>query len=94
MARFPAALLRRRGLGIYALGMTTRALRPLVASAVLAGALWAAAPEARAQNSAPRPPEPKIVDDAPVLRTYFVLAVIAALVIGANTIPSKRGHQD
>ncbi|MEL7472622.1 MAG: hypothetical protein AAGK04_04830 [Planctomycetota bacterium] len=65
---------------------------PFVAAAALSCSLLAA--PALAQGSAPRPPEPEQIDDAPLLRTYFMLLVMGALVIGANTIPSKRGHQD
>lgn len=41
-----------------------------------------------------RPPSPSKQDDPPTLRSYFLLAVLIAAAVGANCIPSKRGHQD
>ena len=47
-----------------------------------------------AQDTDLRPPTPTATEDPPLLRTYFVLALLGALVVGANAIPSRRGHQD
>jgi len=41
-----------------------------------------------------RPPAPPKQDTPPVIMSYMLLAVLVAAAIGANTIPSKRGHQD
>lgn len=41
-----------------------------------------------------RPPTPGKPDDPPVIMNYLSLVVIIAAVVGANLIPSKRGHQD
>lgn len=40
------------------------------------------------------PPQIKDADKPPIAYMYLALLVIIALVIGANMIPSKRGHQD
>lgn len=40
------------------------------------------------------PPKPAKAEDAPMFLTYVSILAIAAAVIGANLIPSKRGHQD
>lgn len=40
------------------------------------------------------PPKPAKAEDAPMFMTYVSILVIAAAVVGANLIPSKRGHQD
>ena len=41
-----------------------------------------------------RPPSVTSTGEPPVIRMYLVTALIGGLVIGANLIPSKRGHQD
>ncbi|MCW5768441.1 MAG: hypothetical protein KIT19_07135 [Phycisphaeraceae bacterium] len=41
-----------------------------------------------------RPPSPAKQDDPPTIRSYFLLALLVAAAVGANCIPSKRGHQD
>jgi hypothetical protein len=40
------------------------------------------------------PPTPKRADTAPILWSYFSILVILGVVVTANLIPSKRGHQD
>lgn len=40
------------------------------------------------------PPTPKQPDEPPVIMNYLVMFLLAAAIIGANAIPSKRGHQD
>lgn len=47
-----------------------------------------------AQQSGAVPPKPGKADDPPVIVTYGVMLILAAGIIGANMIPSKRGHQD
>lgn len=39
-------------------------------------------------------PSPGKVDDPPVILPYAFLLLLGAAAIGANLIPSKRGHQD
>jgi len=46
------------------------------------------------QPSGPQPPTPTKADTPPVVMNYLCLIVIVAAAIGANLIPSKRGHQD
>lgn len=41
-----------------------------------------------------QPPRPRRADKPPVLWSYGAVLIILAAVFGANTIPSKRGHQD
>lgn len=53
----------------------------------------ASAPSARAEDT-PRPPVPGKQDKPPLVMMYLVLAGLVAMVVGANLIPSKRGHQD
>ncbi|MCW5777421.1 MAG: hypothetical protein KIS87_13375 [Phycisphaeraceae bacterium] len=46
------------------------------------------------QPGGPQPPTPTKADTPPVVMNYICLLVIVAMAIGANLIPSKRGHQD
>jgi hypothetical protein len=74
-----------------------------VASGVLACAsgVWCVG-EAAAQPGRPqpvdltevRPPTPGKQDVPPTIRSYMLLGLLVAAAVGANTIPSKRGHQD
>lgn len=67
----------------------------LVAAAMLMS--WAAGASAQAvpsANQSLRPPSVNQTDDPPTIRMYLVAALLGALVVGANMIPSKRGHQD
>lgn len=41
-----------------------------------------------------RPPTPPKQDVPPTIRSYMLVAILIAAAVGANTIPSKRGHQD
>ena len=41
-----------------------------------------------------KPPRVEDSDDPPTIRMYLVTALLGGLVVGANLIPSKRGHQD
>lgn len=47
-----------------------------------------------AKNQPISPPTPKQPDEPPIIMNYLVMLALAAAVIGANAIPSKRGHQD
>jgi len=49
---------------------------------------------AAADAGSPKPPTPDKLEDGPVVMNYFTMIIIIALVVGANLIPSKRGHQD
>ncbi len=49
---------------------------------------------AAAQTESLKPPSVNQSDDPPTVRMYLVTALLGALVVGANLIPSKRGHQD
>lgn len=63
----------------------------------LAMAMWAATPAAaqpNKQQGAPSPPTPKQPDEPPIIMNYLVLVIVVAGILGANAIPSKRGHQD
>ncbi len=40
------------------------------------------------------PPTPGKPDNPPVVMNYLTMLLIIASVVGANLIPSKRGHQD
>ncbi len=40
------------------------------------------------------PPTPGKPDDPPLVMNYMTMMLIIGLVVGANLIPSKRGHQD
>lgn len=41
-----------------------------------------------------RPPVPSGTEEPPILRTYLVMLLLGAAVVGANAIPPRRGHQD
>lgn len=41
-----------------------------------------------------RPPSVSGTGEPPTIRMYVITALLAALVVGANLTPSKRGHQD
>ncbi len=46
------------------------------------------------ETGAPRPPVPSDTDEPPVVMNILTLAIMVALVVGVQAIPSKRGHQD
>lgn len=46
------------------------------------------------QQPAMRMPSPTKEEDPGVLMQYFALIVLVGAAVGANLIPSKRGHQD
>jgi len=67
----------------------------------VAGAIAAVscvAPPAYAQQGDPAaelsPPTPGKIDKPPTVWNYLTMILIVAAVVGANLIPSKRGHQD
>lgn len=75
----------------------------VVAAAVLACGMasgMAGVAEAQPGRPAPidltevRPPTPGKQDVPPTIRSYMLLGLLVAAAVGANTIPSKRGHQD
>lgn len=79
--------------------MTTPTCRRVVlATAVLAlGASVALAQPRRPEAvdlTEVRPPTPPKQDTPPTIRSYAILGLLIAAAVGANTIPSKRGHQD
>ncbi len=45
-------------------------------------------------TGAPVPPTPSKPDDPPALTSFLLMLVIAALIVGANAVATKRGHQD
>lgn len=84
---------KNRGLG--------SAARGLVAGVVLAATMISTptmAQQAEGRRPAAEqkinPPTPKRADTPPILWSYFSLLVILGVVVTANLIPSKRGHQD
>lgn len=77
--------------------MYRRALLPLALGAVVLLASPAAAQPANQgtpQSTIMLPPASGGVDDPPKYRMYLTVLVIGVLILGANAIPSKRGHQD
>jgi hypothetical protein len=76
--------------------MRTKLLVLVVAATMFAG--MAAVPtSAQAQmqfDEQVQPPRPGRSDSPQIFWTYLALLIILAAVFGANTIPSKRGHQD
>jgi len=66
------------------------ALASLVGMLVLAGAAQAQIPA----PTGPTLPQAKDVGKPPMIRTFFVLLILVGLGVGANAMPSKRGHQD
>jgi hypothetical protein len=78
---------------------TTRRILMSSLPAALVGicTLVGTATEVRAQPQQQeqiRMPSPSKEEDPSFLAQIFVLLVIAGAAIGANVIPSKRGHQD
>ena len=66
----------------------------LTVSALASGSVSA---QQAGQNQAPailRPPSSTTTAKPPKYRMYLTVIVIGGLLIGANAIPSKRGHQD
>lgn len=77
--------------------ITSRTIRAGILALPLAAALWVATPalaQPNKQQGAPTPPTPKQPDDPPIIMNYLVMVAIVAAILGANAIPSKRGHQD
>lgn len=55
---------------------------------------WVPADAVAQAGESLKPPSVNESDDPPTIRMYLVTALLGALVVGANLIPSKRGHQD
>lgn len=74
---------------------TPRSARPF-GLALAAGLLLLSAAGAVAQDQpqGPRPPVPTKEDKPPIIMNYLTMVVLGAIAVGANLIPSKRGHQD
>lgn len=47
-----------------------------------------------AEQGPPRPPNPLKPDEPPTIMNFLTMLIIIGVVIGANLIPSRRGHQD
>lgn len=76
---------------------STRSLRFLAAVAIAMGsccAFPAAAQDGAAPPAQLAPPVPGKPDEPPVIMNYLTMLIILAAAVGANMIPSKRGHQD
>lgn len=73
-------------------------LRRALAVCLVAGGCFAAVPPAaHAQNETvfrPTAPAPAKSGKPPLMRSMLLLIVLGGLAVGAQTIPSKRGHQD
>lgn len=76
-------------------------LRRMLVSLTLGAAVAIASPlsaQPQTQTTAPailRPPSSGgNTDKPPKYRMYLTVLVIGVLMLGANAIPSKRGHQD
>jgi hypothetical protein len=69
---------------------------PALAGAMSLTVLTAAPAAAQDQPAAPQlqPPTPTKPDKPPSVMNYLTMIIIIAAVVGANMIPSKRGHQD
>ena len=82
---------------LYHLGMK-RTNMPCVPAALKAIALLAPVLLASVASAQQRdlPISPAIRDFAnpPILLSFFLLIVVVAAAVGANLLPSKRGHQD
>ncbi len=73
----------------------------LVSAPIILAAVALSAPAALAQQNAADTPQsispplpPTKQNKPPVIMYYLLAAAIVFLVVGVNTIPSKRGHQD
>ncbi len=69
---------------------TSRAMKLLAAL----GAVLIPAMTASAQAATQRPPVPSETAEPPIILTYLIMAVLVAVAVFAQTVPSKRGHQD
>jgi hypothetical protein len=66
----------------------------LIGICTLVGTATEARAQPQRQQDQLRMPSPSKEEDPSFLAQIFVLLVIAGAAIGANVIPSKRGHQD
>lgn len=69
-------------------------LGAVIAAGVAVLAVFAPADAAAQVAESLKPPPASDTGDPPTIRMYLVAALLGALVVGANLIPSKRGHQD
>lgn len=78
--------------------MSATRITPVLLAALVFAWLALAAPHAaqgqQPQQNIVRMPSPSKEESPAIVMQYFALIVIAAAAIGANLIPSKRGHQD
>ena len=58
------------------------------------GAMLVPAMAASAQAASQRPPVPSETAEPPIILTYLIMVVLVAVAVFAQTVPSKRGHQD
>ena len=73
---------------------THRRVLPVLA---IAGVLFGAAAASTAMQDDPasqRPPVPSTTAEPPIITTFLLIAVLVAVGVGAQALPSKRGHQD
>jgi hypothetical protein len=66
----------------------------LAVAGVASSALAQPAPDPNAPPKPPAPPTLGKPDEPPTVMSFLVMVLIIAAVMGANLIPSKRGHQD
>ncbi len=81
---------------LYHLGMK-RTNMPCVPAALRVCALLAPlllAGAARAQQDLPISPAIREFANPPIILSFFLLILVVAVAVGANLLPSKRGHQD
>lgn len=72
----------------------TTGWRSIGVAGVAFAATLQAVPSAAQPDGTLRPPTVREESEPPIIRLYITVALVGALVIGANLIPSKRGHQD
>jgi hypothetical protein len=74
----------------------TSSMRMAIAIAlVFACTLMApSAAHARQDLTGQRPPTPSRTGEPPIILTFLLIGVLVAIGIGAQALPSKRGHQD
>lgn len=78
--------LLRRGAAMALVGLSLVALPSPAAAQVKS--------DPNANKGPIKPPIAKKADADPILWNIFAMILVIAAVVGANLIPSKRGHQD
>jgi hypothetical protein len=66
----------------------------LAVAGVASSSLAQPAPDPNAPPKPPAPPTLGKPDEPPTVMSFLVMVLIIGAVMGANLIPSKRGHQD